>query len=98
MQSRRAWRKQSGRVPPADSMWGRGWAPIETAPAASELLIYSGGRCLIATVVEGTGPHGPWRAFMDPRTDEIYPSPTHWMSLPEPPAAFPGTAAASSPH
>ena len=61
------------------------WIPIETAPPCGPVLVFSDGTCVVATVVDGIGPDGAWRVFMDPRNDEILPSPTHWMTLPNPP-------------
>jgi len=62
------------------------WMPIKTGPPAGEqLLIWVDGGCALAVMVEGSDSKGPWRVFMDPRSDEILPWPTHWMALPSAP-------------
>ncbi len=67
-------------------MESAGWIPVEqNPPVATPLLIWSNGACAVAVVVEGTDESGPWQVFMDARSDEILPWPSHWMQLPHPP-------------
>ncbi len=62
------------------------WISIETLPTRQEVLVWSAGKYHVACLLEGIGKDGPWRVFMDARSDEVIATPSHWMPLPEPPA------------
>lgn len=67
-------------------MEGTGWIPVaQCPPVGLEVLIWSNGACAIAVCVDGANEDGPWRVFMDARSDEILPWPSHWMPLPPAP-------------
>ena len=62
------------------------WFPVEDAPPAGvPVLIWSGEAFAVAVLVQGEDAGGPWRVFMDARSDEILPWPSHWMRLPPAP-------------
>lgn len=62
------------------------WSPIAVdPPAGTPVLIWIEQSCSVALLVEGSDAKGSWRVFMDPRSDEALPWPTHWMPLPQPP-------------
>lgn len=61
------------------------WRPVTSDVPHEELLVWSGGRAVVAVLVAGEGPEGPWREFMDARTDDLIDWPTHWMPLPPAP-------------
>jgi hypothetical protein len=62
------------------------WSPIEDPPPpGSAVLIWIDGAFAIAILVEGEDAGGHWRVFMDSRSDEILPWPSHWLPLPPAP-------------
>ena len=61
------------------------WRKTTGAIPKGELLVWSGGRPVIAVLVAGRDDGGEWRDFMDARTDALIEWPTHWMRLPPPP-------------
>lgn len=61
------------------------WRPITPDLPPDELLVWSGGRAVVAVLVTGDTSEGPWREFMDSRTDDLIEWPSHWMPLPPPP-------------
>jgi len=58
-----------------------GWRMLSDPPPAGDVLIWDGGRCFIGVLVRDAKS----AVFMDPRTSDILPWPTHWMPLPPPP-------------
>jgi hypothetical protein len=63
------------------------WTKVSTDIPAEEILIWSGGRCVVAVLVSGSDENGEWKEFMDARTDDLLEWPTHWMPLPGAPEA-----------
>jgi hypothetical protein len=64
------------------------WEPIETAPKdGTQILVYCGDVWAVVYWWDGYG--GVWRVAADVNgwneSDELSSTPTHWMSLPEPP-------------
>jgi hypothetical protein len=63
------------------------WIPTaEILPDSNvDVLVWSGGRCVVAVLLTGRDERGAWRDFMDPVTDGLLEWPTHWAPLPPPP-------------
>ncbi|AJP73890.1 hypothetical protein [Sphingomonas hengshuiensis] len=72
---------------PQEGTSSQGWVPISRLPSFDAVLIWSDGRCVVASLVEGVDAGKRWRVFMDARNDDLLPWPTHWMALPLAPAA-----------
>jgi len=63
------------------------WISSEISPPiGTPVLIWCDGSCAVGIAVEGSDEDGPWRIFMNSRSDELLTSPTHWMPLPAGPA------------
>lgn len=59
------------------------WQPIETAPDATDILLFVGAP--VYTVLVGW--HHSAGYFLNHLCEQLEPQPTHWMPLPGPPAA-----------
>ena len=64
---------------------GAQWNLTDEILPAQDALIWAGGRYIVASFVDGIRDGKKWQVFMDARTDDLLPWPTHWMSLPKPP-------------
>ncbi len=61
------------------------WSPASADMPSHEILIWSGGRAMVGVLVKGTDEKGDWQDFLEARTSEILPWPSHWCLLPEAP-------------
>lgn len=61
------------------------WRPIDTDLPREEVLLWTGGRCVVGVLVSGSSSEGDRSDFMDSWSDSILPWPSHWMPLPSPP-------------
>ncbi len=59
------------------------WKPISDDMPRTAVLLWAGGYCMVGCRV--CGDPGESAVFMDPRTDSILPTPSHWTELPRPP-------------
>ena len=69
--------------PPKDDAFQR-WIAIDDQLPAGTVLIWADGRPMIGVLVHGILNGKPRRDFMDPRSDELLPWPTHWKAITRP--------------
>jgi hypothetical protein len=63
------------------------WNLTEELLPSQDALIWADGRYMVASFVDGIRDGKKWQVFMDTRTDDLLPWPTHWMSLPRSPGS-----------
>lgn len=67
-------------IPPIGSS-ASGWISVSEHLPAGTVLLWADGRPMIGTLIQGRANGKPWKDFMDPRTDELLPWPTHWRPI-----------------
>jgi hypothetical protein len=67
--------------------WSMGWHRVCRDVPEGELILVSYGEQVVVALAFPADYYFPEMTFMDARTFDILPLPTHWMKLPEPPQA-----------
>ncbi|WP_165357615.1 DUF551 domain-containing protein [Sphingosinicella sp. CPCC 101087] len=64
------------------------WTSINDSQPSEEVLIFTKGGCRIAVLVKDPADNSDVGDFMDPKSGDLLPWPTHWMPLPSPPSSL----------
>jgi hypothetical protein len=73
-------------IPPVDSS-ASGWISVNEQLPVGTVLLWADGQPMIGILIQGRMNGRPWQDFMDPRTDELLPWPTHWRPIAPPQGA-----------